>query len=109
MTKIIGCLLALGLLFSPRAFAEDDQFVWLSKPVLCGDTADVLKSVETSGFKPTAKSTIVRDSDERIVGNLYFMTKDDDFLIIEIFHKKSCIISISKHFIMFKQKNENEL
>ena len=109
MTKIIGCLLALGLLFSPRAFAENDQFVWLTKPVLCGDTIDVLKSLESDGFKRTAKSTIVRDNDEKIIGNLYFMAKDDDFLILEIFYTKSCIISISKHFIMFKQKNQNEL
>jgi hypothetical protein len=109
MTKIIGCLLALGLLFSPRAFAEDDQLVWLSKPVLCGDTTEVLKSLENSGFKRIAKSTIVRNNDEQIIGNLYYMTKDDDLVIIEIFHEKSCMISFSKYFMIFKQKNENEL
>ena len=110
MNKIMVCLAALGLLFSPRAIAQE-EFVWLSKPVLCGETIDVLKSMEDSGFKRVAKSTIVRDKDESLVGHMYYMIKDDDFAILEIFNTKSCIISISKYFIMLNQiqNKKNEL
>ena len=110
MNKIMLCLVALGLLFSSRAFAQE-EFVWLSKPVLCGETIDVLKSMEDSGFKRVAKSTIVRDKDESLVDHMYYMIKDDDFAILEIFNTKSCIISISKHFIMLNQitSKKNEL
>ena len=102
------CLVALGLLFSPRAFAQE-EFVWLSKPVLCGDTEKVLVNLEESGFKRIAKSTIVKDNDEKFVGNLYFMIKDEDLAIVEIFNAKSCIISITKGFVVFNQKSKNEL
>ena len=105
MNKIILCIAALGL-FCPRAFAED-EFVWLSKPVLCGDTIDILKNMEDSGFKRVAKSTIVKDADESVVGQMYYMIKEDDFAIIEIFNSKSCIISISKNFIMLNQIKKN--
>lgn len=102
MKKIIGCLLVLGLFFSPGAFAENDQFIWSTKPVLCGDTLKLLKDFEKNEFEIIAKSTII-NAENKIVGNIFYLAKDDDLALIEISRIGSCIISMSKNFTLFKR------
>ena len=90
------------------AKAQTDM-TWISKPVLCGDTENILTEMTNTGFLPFAKSTIVIGDDNKSVGILWLMVKDDEMIHIESFRHTSCIINVTKNFVIIKSDGKNNV
>lgn len=107
MKNVLGWMLAVALT-GATAHAED-RMTWISKPVLCGDTEDILTEMTKTGFVPYAKSSIVIGEEERNVGILWLMVKDDEMIHIESFRHTSCIINVTKSFVILKSDDKKNV
>ena len=102
-------LSALVLFCSTSALGQEDKFIWIAKPVLCGESNSVLENIKDTGFKPLAKSVITLGESNTPVGFTWFFIREDELLIIENIGSKSCVISVSKDFVIDKSNITNGL